>query len=203
MSITDTLLLRSLLLFLMLGSVAGLFAGMALIMRPDWLSRVNKHASRWMSTRQFERPLERTVKLDHWFYRHHRTSGILILAGAVYTLYFFTAILDKPSILAGLSRKFPIPPALIASLLDALVLSCVLGAAFALIISLFLLIRPSLLRGFEQGANRVLSLRHALKPLEIQRSGVDEYVLHNVRLAGMLLLFGSLYALVGMGIWMS
>ena len=201
MSITDTLLLRSLLLFLMLGSVAGLFAGMALIMRPDWLSRVSKHTNRWVSTRRFDRQLERSVNLDPWFYRYHHTSGILTLAGAVYTLYFFTAGLDKPAAIAGLSRKFPIPPALIGSLLDALTLSCLLGAAFALIISLFLLIRPSLLRGFEQGANQLFSLRRALKPLEIQRSGVDEYVFHNVRLAGMLLLFGSLYTLVGLANW--
>ena len=202
MSITDTLLLRSLLLFLMLGSVAGLFVGMALIMRPDWLLRVSKHTNRWISTRRFDRPLEQSVKLDPWFYRYRFTSGILILAGAVYLIYLFTAGFDKPAAIAGLSRKFPIPPALIGSLLDALALSCLLGAALALIVSLFLLFRPSLLRGFEQGSNQWLSMRRALKPLEIQRSGVDEYVFHNVRLVGMLLLFGSLYTLVGLAIWM-
>ena len=202
MSITDTLLLRSLLLFLMLGSVAGLFVGMVLIMRPDWLLRVSKHTNRWISTRQFDRPLEQSVKLDPWFYRYRFTSGILILTGAVYTLYFFTAGLDKPAAIDGLSRKFPVPPAFIGSLLDALALSCLLGAAFALIVSLFLLFRPSMLRGFEQGSNQWLSMRRALKPLEIQRSGVDEYVFHNVRLVGILLLFGSLYTLVGLATWM-
>ena len=202
MSITDTLLLRSLLLFLMLGSVAGLFAGMALVLRPDWLLRVSKRANQWVATRHLEQSLERSVKLDPWFYRYRHMSGILTLAGAVYILYFFTAGLNKPATLAGLSMKSSIPPALIGSLLDALALSCVLGAAFALIISLFLLFRPSMLRGFEQGSNRLLSLRHALKPLEIKRSGVDEYVFHNARLVGVLLLFGSLYTLVGLVTWL-
>lgn len=202
MSITDALLLRSLLLFLMVGSVAGLFAGMALVLRPDWLLRVSKHANQWVSTRHLNKPLERSFKLDPWFYRNHHISGILTLAGAIYTFYFFMTMRDKPSVIAGLSRKFSIPPALSGSLLDALTLGCLLGAAFALVISLFLLFRPSLLRGFERGANQLFSLRRALKPLEIQRFGVDEYVLHNVRLAGMLLLFGSLYALVGLAIWM-
>ena len=87
-------------------------------------------------------------------------------------------------------------------LLDSAVLSILLGAAFTLIISLFLLIRPSMLRGFEQGANQWISLRQALKPFEISRVGVDEYVFQNVQLAGVLLLFGSLYTLVGLTHWL-
>ena len=203
MSITDTLLFRSLLLFLMLGSVAGLSVGMVLIMRPDWLLRVSKRTNQWVSTRHLDQLLERSVKLDPWFYRFRHASGILTLAGAVFLLYFFTAKFDKSAALAGLSRKFSTPPAIIGSLLDALVLSCMLGAALALIVSLFLLFRPSMLRGLEQGSNQLFSLRHSLKPLEIQRSGVDEYVFHNVRLVGVLLLFGSLYALAGLMTWLS
>ena len=203
MSITDTLLLRSLLLFLMVGSVAGLFAGAALMLRPDWLLRVSKRANKWVSTRHLDQSLEQSFKLDPWFYRYHHMSGILTLAGAIFTLYFFTAGFDKSATLAGLSRKFSIPPALIGSLLDALALSCLLGAAFAIIISLFLLFRPSLLRGFEQGANQWFSLRRGLKPLEIPRSGVDEYVFRHVQLAGVLLLFGSMYTLVGLVAWLS
>ena len=202
MSIAYTLLLRSLLLFLVAGSFAGLITGATLIMRPDWLLRVSKRANQWVSTRHLDQSLEQTIKLDLWFYRYRLVCGTLTLAGAAFLIYFFTARFDKPNVIAGLSRKFPIPPALIESLLDALALSCLLGAVFAMIISLFLLFRPSMLRGFEQGANQWLSLRHELKPLEMPRSGVDEYVFHNARLVGVLLLFGSLYTLVGLAIWM-
>ena len=203
MSVTDTLLLRSLLWFLMFGSIAGLLVGAALILRPDWLLRVSKRANRWVSTRRLDRALEQSINLDHWFYRYRLVSGILTLAGAVYIIYFFTAAYDKPSALAGLSKHYTIPPALMDALLDALVLSSLAGAVFALIVSLFLLFRPSMLRGFEHGANQWVSLRSALKPLEVARSGVDEYVFRHVRLVGVLLLFGSLYTLVGMVTWLS
>ncbi len=200
MSVIDTLLLRSLLLFLMFGSIAGLLAGAALILRPDWLLRVSKRVNRWVSTRHLDRSLEQSINLDRWFYRYRRVTGTLTLAGAVYIIYFFTAAFDQPGVLAGLSKHYAFPPAFIGWLLDALVLSSLAGAVFALIVSLFLLFRSSMLRGSEHGANQSASLRRALKPLEVVRSGVDKYVFRHVRLVGVLLLFGSLYALVGLTI---
>lgn len=201
-TLTTEIALRTLLLFLMLGSIVGLLTGAVLIMRPDWMLRLSKYTNRWVSTRQLNRKLERTVKLDRWFYRHHQASGSLTLAGALWIIGFFTIAFDKPRSLAVLSKNAVIPPALMQWLLDALVVASLTGAVFAVIISLFLLLRPSLLRGFEQGANQWLSLRRALKPLEISRSGVDEYVLGHFRLIGILLLFGSLYTLVMFAFWL-
>lgn len=202
-SITDTLLLRSLLLFLMLGSVVGLLAGAALILRPQWLMRLGKFTNRWVSTRHLDKALERPINVDHWFYRYSRASGILILAGAIFIIYFFTASFDKLGTVAGLFKNTIVPPALMGALLDGLALIILVGGVSALIVSLFLLFRPSVLRGFGQTANQTSSLRRALKPLEIPRSNVDEYVFRHVRLVGVLLLFGSLYTLVGLAAWLS
>lgn len=202
MSVIDKMLLHAFLLFLMAGSIAGLFAGASLVLRPAWLMHVSRRANRWIATRQLAGMLEQVIKVDRWFYRHHQASGTLLLTGAIFLIYFFTARFDKLRILVGLSNAFVIPPILTEVLLDSAVLSILLGAAFALIISLFLLIRPSMLRGFEQGANQWISLRRALKPFEISRVGVDEYVFQNVQMAGVLLLFGSLYTLAGLTIWL-
>lgn len=196
------LLFHVLLLFLMAGGIAGLFAGAALVLRPAWLLQVSRSANRWIATRQAASVLERVIKVDRWFYRHHYESGTLLLAGAVFLIYFFTARFDRLRILIGLSNAFALPPVITVTLLDSAVLGILLGAAFALIISLFLLIRPSMLRGFEQGANQWISLRRALKPFEIVRVGVDEYVFQNVQMAGVLLLFGSLYILAVLTIWL-
>jgi hypothetical protein len=102
-----------------------------------------------------------------------------------------------------LARHFKLPSSLVGGLLDALVLSALLGAVLAAFVSLFLLLRPSMLRNFEQGANQWVSLRRALKPMEIPREGVDEYILQRSRQAGILLVLGSLYALVMLTIWLS
>ena len=201
MAVVYPALLRALLLSMMAGSVAGLLIGAALIVRPEWVVRMSRYANRWISTRGLERVLDKSFKVDRFFYRHSRTVGAVMLAGAVYIIYFFTAGINKPGVAIGLSRRFAVPPALMEVVLNAVSYGCLAGSAFALIISLFLLIRPSKLRGFEQGANQWLSSRRGLRPLEIPRSGVDEYVLHRSQRAGVLLLAGSLYVLVMLTIW--
>lgn len=203
MSLVNTLLSNALLLLLMVGSVAGLFTGVALIMHPTWLLHANRRTNRWIATRQIDRMLEQAIKMDRWFYRHHRISGFLLLAGAVFLIYFFTVRFDRLATLAGLSRIFLLTPTITGVLLDALVLSILLGSAFTSIISLFLMSRPSMLRGFEQGANQWLSLRRAIKPLELTRPGMDDYVFRNVQLVGALLLLGSLYTLAGVTVWLN
>ncbi|MES1981505.1 MAG: hypothetical protein V4443_03410 [Pseudomonadota bacterium] len=203
MSLTNSLLLHALLMLLVVGSIAGLVVGVAMVLYPAWLMRVNRRANQWITTRQIDRVLEQAIKVDRWFYRHHRISGALLLGGAVFLIYFVIVRLNKAGILSGLAKAYAISPAISAVLLDTVVLSMVLGAAFAAIISLFLLVRPSMLRGFEQSANRWLSLRQVLKPLEVSRSGMDEYVFQNIQIAGVLLLLGSLYALAGVTLWLS
>jgi hypothetical protein len=192
----ESLLLRSGVLFLMVGSMAGLAAGALLLWRPQRLRAVSAVLDRWITTRHLDQSLERSISLDPWFYRYRRSSGALTLLGACYILYFFTVGIDRAGAIHVLSLSYKLPDVLAGVLLDAGVLIALLGALFAGVISLFLLVRPSLLREFEQGANRWVSLRRALKPAEIPRTGVDEYVFQHGRRAGILLVLGSLYALV-------
>jgi len=196
MTLIETLLVRALLNFLLFGSCAGLIVGAILIVRPRWLERVSLLANHWISTRQFDKLLESSVKVDPLLYRYHRASGALTLVGALYILYFFTVRLDKASAIAGLARHFRVSAAYIDVLFNPLVLIALLGATFALFVSLFVLFRPSLLSGFERAANQWLSLRRALKPLEISRNGVDEFTFRYTQQMGVMLMLGSLYALV-------
>lgn len=194
-------LLQSFVIFLIVGSLAGIVVGALLVLRPQSLQRISQLLNSWTSTRLLEQPLERSVSLDPWFYRYHRASGVLTLLGACYILYFFTVSIDKVGTISGIANYFKLPSPMVGALLDALVLSALLGALFAASISLFLLLRPSMLREIEQGANRWLSLRSAMKPLEITRQGVDAYVFQNGQRAGILLVLGSLYGLVLLLSW--
>ena len=201
--VVESLLLRSTVLFLMLGSLAGLVVGGLLIWNPQRLRKIGNMLNRWVSTRHLDQTLDRSIDIDPWFYRHHRVSAGLILLASIYILYAFTIGLDRASAITGLSRHFSLPSGLIGGLLDALVLSALLGALFAAFVSLFLLLRPSMLRDFEQGANRWVSLRRGLKPLEIRREGLDEYTFKYNRQAGILLVLGSLYTLALLTFWFS
>jgi hypothetical protein len=201
--VVESILLRSLVLFLMAGSLAGLVVGVLLLWHPERLRAINNILNRWISTRRIDKPLERSIVLDPWFYRYRRTSSTLVLLASAYLLYFFTAGIDRTNTILVLSRHFSLPPGFVGVLLDALVLSALLGAALAAFVSLFLLWRPSALREFEQSANQWVSLRRALKPLEVQRLDLDEYVSKYGRQTGILLVLGSLYTLVFLTVWLS
>lgn len=194
-------LLQFSVIFLVVGSLAGMVVGALLVLRPQSLQRISQLCNRWISTRHLDQSLERSVSLDPWFYRFRRTAGTLTLLGSLYIIYFFTVSMDRAGIMSGLANYFYLPSSLVGALLDATVLSALLGALFAGFISLFLLLRPSMLREFEQGANQWLSLRRALKPMEIPRHDVDEYVFKYGHQAGTLLVVGSLYVLAILLSW--
>ncbi len=199
----QTWLLQSLVIFLVVGSFAGLLVGAVLVIAPQRLQHLSALLNRWVSTRQFDKGLERSFSVDPWFYRYRQASGVLILLGSLYVLYYFTAGLDRGLAVDGLARHFAYPVAFVAALLDALVLFSLLGALCAVMVALFMLFRPSLLRGVEQGANQWLSLRRTLKPMEIPRTDMDVYVLRYARQTGIFLLLGGLYTMVFLLIWLS
>jgi hypothetical protein len=201
--IIQSWLLQSFVIFLIVGALAGMVVGTLLLLRPQSLQRVSQWLNRWISTRHLEQPLERTVNLDPWFYRYRRISGTLTLLGACYIFYFFMAGMDRADTISGLAGHFKLQVSMVGALLDALVLSALLGAVLAAFVSLFLIMRPSMLRDFEQGANQWVSLRRALKPMEKPREGVDEYIFKYGRQIGFFLVLGSLYTLVLLTLWLS
>jgi hypothetical protein len=194
--VIETILLRSVVLFLLLGSLAGLVAGALLLWNPQRLRAISAILNRWVSTRHVNQALDRSIELDPWFYRYRRVSATVILLASGYILYAFTFGLERASAVIALASQFNLPAVIVGGLLDALVLSALLGALLAAFVSLFLLLRPSLLRDFEQSANSWVSLRRGLKPVEVPRQGVDEFVFKYGRQAGILLILGSLYVLV-------
>ena len=192
----ENLELHLLLLFLALAGLSGLLSGAVLVMRPAWFARLGGIVNRWVSVRQLEAPLERSVSLDKWFYRHHRPVGLLMLAGACWLVAFLVSSFDKYRIAAILGRISDWPGELLESLLDGAVLLGLAGAVFAAMVSLFLWLRPSMLREFEHDANHWISTRRALQALEATHEELELWALRNFRLFGLLLLLGGLFILV-------
>ncbi len=184
-----------LLAFLIMAGVAGLLGSAVLMLRPDWLVVFGRYANRWISTRKYERAIERAIDFDRWFYRHARSGGVLLLSGACWMVLYFTVYFDKARLAAILSAGNASALREMDRLLDGAVLLALAGGVFAAMASLFLLLRPSLLRDFEQDANRWVSTRRALRPLDIEHGELDDYVLRHYRVIGVLLLFASLFIL--------
>ena len=182
---------RALAIFLLIGALLGVVLALLLIFKPQFLERLNRVANRWVSTRHINRWLDRSVRIEHWFYQHHRAAGVVIVLGASYILIYFGFLFDKAYTLQRWSGKFPAK--LLDGLLDALVLGSLVGGAVALMVGLFLWLRPSLLRGMEEVANQWVSSRRVTKMLDVPHGQVDIFIARHAQRAGWLLLVGSIY----------
>ena len=122
------------------------------------------------------------------------------MAGATYILVYFGMLFDKAYALQRLVGKFPAQ--LLDGLMDALVLISLVGGAVALIVGLFMWLRPSMLRGFEEQANQWVSTRRATKVLDVPHDEVDRFVARHAQRVGWLLLLASIYLFVVMFRWL-
>ena len=193
---TDLFLWQSLAIFLLIAALLGILLGLLLTFKPDLMERINRVANRWVSVRQIDRLLDRIISMEQWFYQYHRPLGILVILGAVYILVYFGVLFDKAIALQRLNGY--VPSGLLDGLLDALVLTSLIGAVAALFVGLLLWLRPSLLRGFEEEANQWISSRRATKVLDVPHDQVNRFVARHARQIGYLLLLGSLYLFFAM-----
>jgi hypothetical protein len=194
------LLWQDLAIFLLLGALLGMLLGLLLIFKPRLVERLNHAANRWVTTRHMNRWLDRSFSIEHWFYQHHRPTGIVIVAGATYILVYFGMLFDKANALQHLSGR--LPARLLDGLLNALVLCALVGGVVAMMVGLFMWLRPSLLRGFEEQANRWVSTRRATKVFDVPHDEVDRYVARHAQQVGWLLLLASIYLFVAMFRWL-
>ena len=192
------ILLRSFLFFVGGGCVFGLLLGLGMVFRPHIVLRLNQYASKWVSTAKFTHPLDRIFRVERFVYRHHKPLGLLVVGGALYVLYVFLFNFDQKATISVLSNSMS--PSLAAWLLEAMVVALVAGSVFAAIVGAFLLLRPSLMRGFETSANRWRATDETIMRLEVMRDFPDRFIARHIRGVGVLVVIGSLYVLSVFGI---
>jgi len=185
------LLWRDLVIFLFFGASLGILLGLVLIFKPQLLGSTNRIANRWVSTRSLNRWLDRSIKIERWFYRHHRVTGMTIMLGALYILIYFGIQFDQAYAPQHLSRIFG--GGMLEILMEAIVLGALIGGIFALLMGLLIWLRPSLLRGVEREANQWISLRRATKILDVSHNRVDTFVARHAARVGWVLLLASIY----------
>ncbi|MFY9260712.1 MAG: hypothetical protein WAO71_09415 [Gallionella sp.] len=191
--VTEILLWRMLAMFLSIGAGMGIVLGLLLIVKPAYFECVNRIANRWISLRRLSLLFDRSVKIEHFFYRHHRVIGLGITFSAIYLFVYFGALFDKAQALYALADILPAP--FLAMFLDTLVLSLLVGGAAVLVVGVFLWMRPSLLRGLEEEVNQWVSSRQATKFLDVSHDMVEVFVARHLRRVGWLLLLSSVYLL--------
>ena len=188
---------QTIFVFLLMGSVCALVAGLALIFRSELAFRAGERMNRWVSTRSAMRSLEEHHSIARPLYRMHRLVGILICVGALYSLVVLATPYGELALTRTLSSMGPRRLASFAS--ETLRIILLVGNLCALIFGLVFTVRPSALKGLEAWADRRISGRRVSKPLEQVRLSTDEFVRAHPRAVGVLVTAGSLYVMVNLG----
>jgi hypothetical protein len=180
------------------GAALGLVVGVLLIVDSARVIRWNTALNRWYSTQQAARALDGTVEVKRVVYRWHRVVGILVFAGALFTLdalvFGFTS--------GALVRTFRGMgnTALLSVLFESIRVFLIVGNIAALIAAAILVFRPSLLKGVEAWADRSYGSPDRAQALDAMRYQPDEFVRSRPRIVGVLVTLGSLYVLLSLGL---
>lgn len=185
-------------LLLLGGAALGAVVGILLLIDSERVMRWNSVLNKWYSTRQAMRALERPIDVKRAFYRWHRVLGVLVFAASLYTLDVLVFGFHTSALVRALRGTGS--PALLALILDSVRLFLIAGNVAALLAAAVLVFRPSLLKGLEVWGDRQYSGRVATKPLDIMRYQPDDFTRSRPKLVGGLMVLGSLYVLVTLGV---
>jgi hypothetical protein len=174
---------QALFVFLLLGSVFALAAGLLLVFNSGLAFRVSERMNRWVSTRAALRSLEEERSIARPLYRMHRLVGTLICAGALYALIVLGTPYGEMAIVKSLSGIGP--PRFASWVSESLRIVLLAGNFAALIFGLVFIVRPSALKRLEAWADRRISGRRFLRT--------------HPRLVGAVIVAGSLYVMVNLG----
>jgi hypothetical protein len=180
------------------GAVLGLIVGITLLIDSERVMRWNYVLNRWYSTRQALRPLKQPIDVKRVVYRWHRVVGVLVFAGALFTL----DVLAFSYKTGALVRAFGggSDSAALSIAFEALRIVLIVGNVAGLVAAIVLCFRPSLLKGVEAAADQQYSTRAATKSLEMMHYQPDDLARARPKVVGTLFTLGSLYVLVVLGL---
>jgi hypothetical protein len=188
---------QSIIVFLMVGAAFALLVGLMLLLDSERAFRIGERLDRWVSTRAAVKPLEEFHNISRPLYRMHRLVGALICAGALYSL----VVLGLPSGGQAITKSLRgIGPTYFAAWLSESLRYVLLAGNFgALLFGLVFIVRPSALKSLEAWADRRISERKAVMPLEKMRMSADQFLRRHPKAMGVLVILGSLYVLLNLG----
>jgi hypothetical protein len=183
---------------LLAGAVLGLVIGVLLLVDSARVMQWNYALNHWYSTRQAMRALEQPVDVKRALYRWHRVTGVVVLAGALFTLDVLIFAFQTSAVVRSLRGAGN--PVILGLVLEALRIFLIVGNVAALLAAAALIFRPSLLKGLESWGDRQYSERIATKPMDLMRYGLDDFVRGRPKVVGAVLSVGSLYVLLSLGL---
>ena len=188
---TDATIYEFILFLLFCAGILVMLIGACIIVSPAWVIRTSKTLNTWVSTESFFNRLEQQRHSESFFYRHHILFGCLLIVGAGYIFYTFMFSVE----LANYSLPVFASQSANEWFTSSLVFMNILFSALIFIIGMIIVIRPSLLKHFEEISNHWFVVDDSLKRLDLQLRTPDTIFIRYPRLVGFLIVIGSCYIL--------
>ena len=200
LALLERVLVPALTVFLLIGSLASIAFGLALVLRTAQALSLMRGMNRWVSTRRALKELEVPRHVGeprkagkHWF-------GLFLAAGGGFVLYVMLTQIEIPRVAmvlgVNVQRWF-----LAGVALQTMKWLLVVGSVLAVAVGFLMLFFPRLLEAFEARMNRWYSTRRLLPSgSESMKFPLDLLVEAYPRAAGWIVAAGSLVVAVAMGI---
>ena len=193
-NVLSDVLVQTFLIFIGVGCVLSLLVGLWMLLKPDATLRLNQYFNRWFATDKLTAVLVSRHNIERVLHRHHRFVGALVMGGSVYYLLYALLFAIKTKDLTNLLFHSWSQPAALW-LAAALIVILVAGNVFAVVVGAGLLFRPNLIANLEAWANKSYGSEKLQQALDAMRMQPDELIARHIRLVGILVVAGSLYAL--------
>ncbi len=179
------------LMCLFIFSVVTLLAGVLMFFAPGSMVRAGNVLNRWVSSERWLSPLEDPWRIERYFYRKHVFVGAVIVIAALYTLLMLLINFEGVGVA---SKSLGVHEDIIMTwLVESVVMFVILGSLCTLIVGIIVIVRPSLLKGFESWMNRWIRTDSVLDPLDAPHGELDRLFSSRHRLVGLIVMAGSLY----------
>jgi hypothetical protein len=200
LALLERVLVPALTVFLLIGSLASIAFGLALVFRTAQALSLMRGMNRWVSTRRALKELEVPRHIEEPRKAGKRWLALFLVAGGGFALYFLLARLEIPH--AAMVLGVNIQRWFLAGLaLQTMKWLLVVGSVLAVAVGFLMLFFPRLLEAFEARMNRWYSTRRLLHSGgESMKLPLDLLVEAYPRAAGWIIAAGSLVVAIAMAI---
>lgn len=165
--------------------------GLGFIFFPEKISKLASRLNQWIATDSFFNQLNKPQYQEHYFYRHHRVFGIIIILASLICLYMLTVYINVETITDNLVR---LAESEFESWLFVSLYYVLTGAIFlAFIFGLVIIFRPSALKRVERWGNQWVDTDGPLKVLDKRTDLSEKILLGKPRIFGLFVLMGAIY----------
>jgi hypothetical protein len=186
--------LPSLALFGLAGSVLGISVGLGLLLRSAATLHFFDTMNRWISTRRTLKPLEIPRYVGSPTARKPRWNGVVLLIAGAYVAVSLWQLDGAKTTALAYGARYPVAAEI---LLDAIRWCMVAGGLTAVGVGIMLLFFPRAYLGFEARANHWYSTRQAFTGGDTAHMTLDRWVAAYPRFAGTAIAGLSVVATLG------